>query len=253
MSFYKISLTYNGARYKGWQIQPNTELTIQGQLNKALSQISKNKKVHSIGSGRTDAGVHALEQIVRVEIQLDIEPYSLLKALNSLLPRDIRVLSCSGCDDQFHPVFGAKEKIYKYYFSKNVTPFCSDFISQFNYDFDISLMKEACSVFIGEHDFLNYFCTGTDVNSTVREIFECRIDKVKESSFEHIHGENYVLVVRGNGFLKQMVRLIMGAILNVGRKKVSIEELQNSLKIKLKDKVGATAPPQGLILEKVKY
>ncbi|WP_164848430.1 tRNA pseudouridine(38-40) synthase TruA [Halobacteriovorax sp. HLS] len=256
MSFYKLVLRYNGFGYQGWQKQAHSENTIQGQLDFALRKISKSDKVHSIGSGRTDSGVHALEQVARVDIDLEIAPESLLKALNSHLPSSIECLKCDLSDEGFNPVFDAKEKTYRYIFSTTGrrNPHLEQLVYFSNMQLDEKLMSEACATYIGKHDFSDFYTTGTEVSSTVREIYSCSIKKIENRDFfSDLLNEYYQFEVTGNGFLKQMVRLMVGTLWNVGQSKVTIEQLQQKLKSPNGSKLAAVAPPQGLYLSSVKY
>lgn len=255
MNIYKLTLQYKGSRYSGFQVQVK-DLTIQGELNNALKILSKTDEIRSLGSGRTDAGVHALGQIVRIEIPVNIPEQSLVKAINSHLPHDIRVVKAELTDEHFHPIYSAKSKEYNYVFSTQemITPFADELVTHFPYDLDIELMRKGCLVFCGEHDFINYQCTGTDVETTVRKILSCELLAFKgEGHFKHILDDYYVLRVVGNGFLKQMVRLMMGALWSLGRGKITLEDLEKSLKAPLPQRLGATAPPQGLYLKEVHY
>ncbi len=174
---YRLTIQYKGTRYLGWQIQAEgAGITVQGELNKALTNISK-AKAHSMGSGRSDAGVHALGQVVKASIELEIDPEKLLKALNGHLPEDIRVIEARVCEHDFMPTVDAVSKEYQYRFtsSRHPTALQNDFIGNYPFEVDIEKMRQACQVLIGEHDFSNYFCQGTEVSSTVREIFECEI------------------------------------------------------------------------------
>ncbi|MDD0852403.1 tRNA pseudouridine(38-40) synthase TruA [Halobacteriovorax sp. GB3] len=257
MNFYKAVISYKGTRYQGWQIQPGDELkTVQGSLNKALSKISKSSNVRTIGSGRTDSGVHAFGQVVRIEIPLDINEMGLLKGLNSNLSDDIRVLSLEKSSEDFHPVFHAKEKEYHYRFTcKEIhSPFTKDLMTTYPYELDFDEMNKACKAFVGKHDFADFRCVGTDIDNTVREIFDCRIEKIIESSWQsRFNDEYYVLIVRGSGFLKQMVRLIMGTIWSVGKGRTQVEQISKALKNPTGNKLGVVAPAEGLYLIKVDY
>jgi tRNA pseudouridine38-40 synthase len=255
LNIYKLTLQYKGTRYSGFQIQV-TDLTIQGELANALKILSKTDDVRTLGSGRTDAGVHALGQIVRIEIPVNIPAQSLVKAINSHLPHDIRVVHADIADENFHPIYSARSKEYNYVFSTQemITPFADELVTHFPYDLDIELMRKGCKIFCGEHDFINYQCTGTDVETTVRKILDCEILSFKgEGHFKHILEDYYVLRVVGTGFLKQMVRLMMGALWSLGRGKITLEDLEKSLKTALPQRLGATAPPQGLYLKEVHY
>jgi tRNA pseudouridine38-40 synthase len=252
--FYKIFIQYKGTRYLGWQIQPESAgKTVQGELNKALKVISKSDLVKTVGSGRTDAGVHALEQVVKVEINLQIPPDKLIKALNVNLPDDIRVIHAEFSDAEFMPTFHAKSKEYQYRFTteRNFTAFQNDLISNYPFELDINKMKEACNALVGVHDFLNFYCEGTEVAHNVREIFECEILYVDQG--EWMLPSHYIFRVVGSGFLKQMVRLLMGTIWNIGRSKVTLDEFKAALGPPKVKKLGPVAPPQGLYMVRVNY
>jgi tRNA pseudouridine38-40 synthase len=256
LSFYKLTLRYNGFGFQGWQKQSHTDQTIQGHLNKALEKISKSSEIHTIGSGRTDSGVHALAQIVRAEIPLEIDPIGLLKALNSHLPESIECIQCEKSSNEFNPVFDAKEKTYRYIFSLEGrrNPHFSNIVTFLDRDLDIEKMKLACKSYIGEHDFADFFTTGTEVKSTVRKIYSCELKKIENQNFfGDISKEYFQFEVVGSGFLKQMVRLMVGTLWNIGQGKVSIEELGDKLAKPNGEKLAPVAPPQGLYLHSVKY
>jgi tRNA pseudouridine38-40 synthase len=255
LNIYKITIQYKGTHYQGFQVQA-VGSTIQGEINKSLAILSKTTEIKTLGSGRTDAGVHALAQVMKIEIPVFIPPENLAKAMNSNLPDDIRVIDAEICEESFHPIYSAQSKEYNYLFTNNetITPFANELVTHFPHELNIELMKKGCKIFCGEHDFINFQCTGTDVESTVRKITECEL--VRYDSTGHWNAllpDYYVLRIVGNGFLKQMVRLIMGALWSLGREKITLEDLEKSLKAPLKNRLGPTAPPQGLYLKKVHY
>lgn len=252
--FYRLVLQYKGTRYIGWQVQAETAgRTVQGELNKVLEKISKNK-VQSMGSGRTDSGVHALAQVVKAQIQLEIDPENLLKALNVNLPDDIRVIEASRSDAEFVPTSHAKSKEYHYRFTTNrgASAFQNDLIVNQTFDLDLQKMREACKVLVGVHDFSNYYCEGTEVSTNVREILECEIFEVPQGAWEMLPA-HYVFKIVGTGFLKQMVRLLVGALWSVGRGKISLEEFRSSLSSVKVKRLGPVAPPEGLYMVRVNY
>jgi tRNA pseudouridine38-40 synthase len=252
--YYRLTIQYKGTRYLGWQVQSESAgLTVQGELNKALTTISK-AKAQSMGSGRTDSGVHALGQVVKVGIELEIEPEKLLKAINANLPEDIRVIAAGHTDYDFHPTVHATSKEYHYRFStaRYSGALQNDLITNQTFDLDLEKMRAACKVLVGEHDFTNYFCEGTEVSSTVRTIFECEILEVKQGQWGMLP-EHLVFRIVGNGFLKQMVRLLMGAVWNVGRGKISLADFESSLTSTPTQRMGIVAPPQGLYMVRVNY
>lgn len=248
-------MQYQGTSYLGFQIQIESQKTIQGELNKALAIIAKSDDIKSIGSGRTDAGVHSFGQVVRMSIPLKINENSLVRALNSHLPYDIRVISAEHCDENFHPIFSAKSKEYNYVFSlENPDPFSANFITHYPHDLDIEKMSNACKLFLGEHDFVNFQCQGTEVATTIRTITECEVLCFDSNGhWSNFVGKYYVIRFVGNGFLKQMVRLMVGALWNIGRGKIEESDLHRALRAPIEGRLGATAPPQGLYLKVVHY
>jgi tRNA pseudouridine38-40 synthase len=259
LSIYKLEVQYKGTKYLGFQIQ-SVGQTIQGEINNVLKIISKSDEVKSIGSGRTDSGVHALGQIVRIEIPLDIPENNLLRAMNSHLPHDIRIISVNYCTNEFHPIFSANSKEYNYVFSnaQSISPFAHELVTLFPLELDLELMKKGCEILCGEHDFLNFQCTGTEVETTVRKILSCELIHCQSNGlWGDMLSDYYILKIVGNGFLKQMVRLVMGALWSLGRGKISLIDLENALKPKdgkpLQRRLGPTAPPQGLYLKEVHY
>ena len=251
---YRLTIQYKGSRYLGWQVQPNDAgLTVQGELNRALKVIAKTEEVRSLGAGRTDSGVHALGQVAKVSIPLQIAPENLIKALNVNLPDDIRIIAAEISDDVFFPTVHAKSKEYHYRFTYNrgFTAFQNELIQNYPFDLDIRLMQEGCNILIGRHDFSNFFCEGTDVASNVREIYECEIFEVHQDDW--MLPSHFVFRIVGNGFLKQMVRLLMGALWNVGRGKITLDELRNSLGPHKLPRLGPVAPPNGLYMVRVNY
>jgi tRNA pseudouridine38-40 synthase len=252
--YYRLLIQYKGTRYLGWQLQPESAgLTVQGELNKALEIVSKHK-AQTMGSGRTDAGVHALGQVVKAGIELEIAPENLVKALNVNLPDDIRVLEAEKSTYEFLPTVDAVSKEYHYRFtcSRTFTAFQNDLICNYPFELDLKKMQEACTYLVGEHDFTNYYCEGTEVSSTVRKIFEAEILKVEQGDWQMLPA-HYIFRVVGEGFLKQMVRLLMGALWNVGRGKITPEEFKKSLSSTKMSRLGPVAPPNGLYMVRVKY
>ncbi len=255
MPSYCLTVQYKGTDFFGWQVQPNQK-TVQGELNQALKKIAKSESIYSLGSGRTDAGVHALGQVVRVDLPLEIEEMGLLRGLNSYLSSEIRILDSKKCSSHFEPVFQAKKKLYQYKFTQGEAPPAqlSDLMAWYEYDLDTKLIERGCQAFLGEHDFRNFFTVGTPVKSTVRTIYSCRLDFIPSEIFwRDAYGGYYLLSIEGSGFLKQMVRLMVGALWNLGRGKVGFDDFERALKEPRKNRLGAVAPACGLYLTKVSY
>ena len=255
--FYKLNISYCGNNYFGWQKQKTAGIeTIQGTLEEKLNELSKGALINTIGSGRTDTGVHAISQVVRVEMKAPFPKEMFLKGINNLLPSDIRINGCSETNQDFHPVFGAKEKTYVYAFSNNSSkPFFSRRWLTYNKEVDIELMSKGARLFEGNHDFSNYMCVGTEVKSTVRHVKSCQLRKSQNIDLGEckIEGNFYLLEITGNGFLKQMVRLIVGSLIALNERKIFVSDIEESLKVMDGKKLGATVPGHGLYLKSVTY
>jgi tRNA pseudouridine38-40 synthase len=255
MNFYRACLSYKGSAYQGWQKQGHSHQTIQGQLELALKQVSKSPEIKTIGSGRTDSGVHALEQWVSIEMPLVIEAAALQRALNSLLPKDIIVNHVSECNEKFHPVFSAIKKEYRYYFAPahEISPFSRELVTGISEKIDLDQMNQLAKLFIGKHDFEVFSTKGTDVAHTVREIYECEVIKTQLQLPALTLSDIYCFRVVGEGFLKQMVRLMVAAVWRASEDPSMSQKIQRALSKVDMAKPGITAPPQGLYLYKVFY
>ncbi len=257
MSTYKIKVSYIGSRYLGWQIQPDSLKTVQGQINHALEKIAKSKEVTSLGSGRTDSGVHAIGQIVKVSIPLEINPENLLRALNSNLPEDIRVLEADLCSGDFNPVRDALWKRYAYFFyvGEVLPPSAFQRVTWERADFNFSKFEAALREFVGTHDFVNFSTKGTEVKSTIRTIFNAELCEMRGffPYQESFGGKLYRVSFEGDGFLKQMVRLLMGASFMASRGKITPSDIRMFFQEDRSDKIGPVASADGLYLEHVEY
>ena len=254
MAAYQITVSYKGSNYLGWQIQKKQGKTIQGELYKASFAICHSEDIKIIAAGRTDAGVHALRQVFRLDIPFVIAPDSLKRALNSHLSQNIQVKEVKKCPDDFHPIRDAKWKEYHYFFTcEESNPFNFDLLVYYPYQLNEERMKECASLFVGKHDFCNYQCQGSEVKSTIRTIFSCDLLRYQSTGDYFFPMNYYILKVCGDGFLKQMVRLIMGVLWEVGRGKVSVNQVEDSLKKSMQQKLAPVAPAKGLFLAKVSY
>jgi tRNA pseudouridine38-40 synthase len=236
----KVEIAYDGGPYHGWQVQPGLP-TIQGFLEEIVSGI-EGKPVHVAGSGRTDAGVHALAQVAAFTLGNPIPPVNLRRALNRLLPPTIRILSVEEATAEFHPRFDAKAKVYEYRIVRTEVcdPFEWSFVHHYPYPLAENRMIQLARIFEGEHDFTAFAASDerdAEGLSKVRTIY---------SSELMADAGRLVFRVRGSGFLKHMVRNIVGTLLEAG--KGNIEDL--SL---LPGKSGPTAPAKGLFLVRVEY
>lgn len=253
---YKLTICYQGAAYEGWQIQPEPHKTIQGFLNFALKKIAKSENVVTLGSGRTDSGVHALAQVVHARLPIELDENALKKALNSHLPKTIRVIVSLRCDKSFHPIRDAISKRYDYllYEGEDLPPFFHGVVTQVRGLCDWARVESALSQFVGEHDFVNFSTKGTEVTTTVRNIFKAELlETLPQGHFLTDSMGLRIISVKGNGFLKQMVRLIVGTALAAGFGKISNNDIVDYLKEKKQDKLSAVAPADGLYLANVEY
>lgn len=245
MKNYKITVSYDGTRYKGWQVLKSTDATIQGKLQMVLSALAGHS-VEVIGSGRTDAGVHAIGQVANFHLDEHFSAEEIFEDLNQHLPEDIAVTKIKEVDDRFHSRYQAVEKTYRYRIRTSPVPnvFERKFLYQYGQTLDVDKMKKAAQALVGTHDFASFCGNRHMKKSTVRTIFS--IDLVERD------GEIEILYC-GNGFLQNMVRILTGTLIEVGRGERAPESMPALLKAKERKQAGYTAPPQGLRLEKVTY
>ncbi|MCT4605174.1 MAG: tRNA pseudouridine(38-40) synthase TruA [Marinisporobacter sp.] len=244
MKNVKLIIQYDGTNFSGWQVQPNAR-TVQQEIEKALSKIMK-RPIKINGSGRTDAGVHALGQVASFCEEFSIPIEKIPVALNSLLPQDIAIKEAIEGSVDFHARYNAvgKKYIYKIYNKEIRNPLLRNYTYFVSKPLDIEKMKKACDYFIGEHDFKGFMASGSSVVDTVR-----RIDALKLYEKDEI----LTIEVKGNGFLYNMVRIVAGTLVDVGKGKIKEEEVPMIIRSCKREKAGHTAPPQGLYLAKVFY
>jgi tRNA pseudouridine38-40 synthase len=243
----RITVAYDGTDFHGWQVQPGLP-TIQGALENIAAGL-EGCPVHVAGSGRTDAGVHALAQIAAFTIRNPIPVDNLRRAVNRLLPPSIRVLQATETDPDFHPRFDAIDKTYRYtIFRQEICPpFEWRYVYHHPYPLDESAMIQAAPRFEGEHDFTCFAAADdrdAEGGSKIRTIFESRLERLPD---------RLVLHVRGSGFLKHMVRNMVGTLIEIGRGNLSGAGLDSFLCAGSTRKAGPTAPAKGLALVSVSY
>jgi tRNA pseudouridine38-40 synthase len=240
---YLISVSYDGAKLYGFERQPRKK-TVQGELERVLTKINKTT-VFVKGAGRTDRGVHAYDQKVHFDLNINITCDGLKRAMNSMLDPSVYVNSVKTVDNEFHARFDVKEKEYIY--KVNVgeyNPIEMDYVYQYNKDLDIKKMKEAASFLIGEHDFSSFTTDSKEYETCVREIFSIDIKQ----------DDNIItFIFKGNGFLRYMVRNIVGTLIDVGSNKIEPNKIESILLSKDRRKAGKSVPGGGLYLNNVKY
>lgn len=244
MQNYLLRINYSGKNYSGWQIQPNIA-TIQGEIVKALKIIFK-VDVNLIGSGRTDAGVHALGQVANFKIEKEFNLYKVRHSLNSLLPDDISISAIKKIPQEFHSRFDATKRSYLYIFTKEKTPFYKDFSYNYSPIFSLGLtrLNEISNLLLGEHDFTSFSKKKTDTKNMVCNISLAKWRRVKDK---------IIFRIDGNRFLHGMVRTTVGTILEIIEKNKHTDEIIKIINAKNRQVAGRAVPARGLFLLDVKY
>lgn len=240
----KLIIEYDGSNYAGWQRQTNAS-TIQQTIECCLEDITK-EKINVIGSSRTDSGVHAKGFVLNFKTESKIPDRSFREALNSKLPRDIVVLESKEVDLSFHARYSSVGKKYSYTILNAPQPAAigRQYIYHYKRPLDYIAMSEACGHYIGEHDYSAFRTIGSSVKTTVRNVKDAFL--VKENN-------KIIFMVEADGFLYNMVRIMVGTLIDVGTHKISSKNIPDIIKSKDRNKAGKTAPASGLCLEKVYY
>lgn len=245
MKNYKFVLQYEGTRYQGWQRQGTTENTIQGKLEALLGKMCGHQvEVH--GSGRTDAGVHALAQVANAHMKTDYTPEQIRDYMNCYLPEDVAVLSVEEVQERFHSRLNAKGKTYRYQIVNTGVPqvFLRRYAHRVERKLDVEAMRLAAGQLVGEHDFQAFTSSKKGKKSTVRRVDEICIEK---------EGDLITLTFSGNGFLYHMVRIMTGTLIEVGLGQRRPEEMSALLGSRSRERTGELAPAKGLTLVEVRY
>lgn len=241
---YKIIIEYFGKNYNGWQRQQNG-VGVQQVIEDKLSQLL-DQPIKIAGSGRTDTGVHALGQTAHFDADTNIPPDKLVFAANAFLPPDIQIKHCEEVPDGFHSQYGAIAKTYRYqaYVSRTASPLRDDHYAQIIPPIDIDAMRACAGKLVGTYDFAAFSSAGCQKMSTVRTIYRCDITQ---------HQDEIIFEIEGNGFLYNMVRIIVGTLVYVGKGKLDAEAIDIMLATGNRKAGGKTYPAKGLYLESVKY
>lgn len=252
MRTLKLTLAYDGEDFVGWQRQP-VGRSIQGELERAFKEI-EGQRIDVHGAGRTDAGVHALAQVASVRLEHEIGTASLIRALNAKLPLNIRVFSVEQVQDKFHARFSSRGKIYRYFIAPGfvVSPFVRRYAWHVAEPLDVSAMNRAGAAFVGQHDFSAFQAVGSDVETTVRTISEVTLGTRPLPGVEATDGLISVDVI-GDGFLRHMVRIMVGTLVAIGRGQRAVNSLIDVIRSGERGCAGVTAPAQGLFLVNVDY
>lgn len=241
----KCTISYDGTMFAGYQVQPDKR-TVQSELETALARMHKGQGVKVTASGRTDAGVHAKGQVIHFDTPYTVPVKNWQRGLNSLLPDDIAVVKAEVVEDTFHARFDAAAKEYRYFVSRSVQkdPFRKNYMYSFPFPLDLELIKQAIPHLLGTHDFTSFCSAKTEVVDKVRTIHEIEF---------YEEGDVLVFRFRGNGFLYNMIRILMGTLLEIGNGKLIPSTVPEILQSKDRSAAGRTVPGQGLYLWEVEY
>ena len=243
MARYKLTVEYAGTRYSGWQIQKNAR-TVQGEIDKAVRAVTGRTGFELYGSGRTDAGVHALAQVAHLDVATSMPPAQLLRQLNDELPVDIAILAIEPTHRRFHARHDAVSRSYLYRIARRKTAFEKPFVWWVKDDLNVDRMREAAAVFVGRHDFRSFTDDDPDEKSTLVVLDTVDIEET----------DDFVLVrVRGSHFVWKMVRRLVGVLVEVGNGTLEPSALARMLRERSDLPARLTAPPSGLFLERVTY
>lgn len=241
----KLTIQYDGSRYKGWQRLGNTDMSIQSKIENVLS-IMIDENIEISGSGRTDIGVHAIGQVANFKTKSQMNVNEIMDYLYKYLPDDIVVTDVEEVDERFHSRYNAvsKKYVYKIWNDKYHNPFLRKYTEHIPENLDLESMRKSSSFLIGEHDFSSFKSTKSKKKSNIRTIYSIDIIKNREM---------LEITVHGNGFLHNMVRIIVGTLLEVGFGRISSDSVKNILENKDRKLAGPTAPSKGLYLFNVEY
>lgn len=244
MARIKLTIEYAGGAYCGWQRQ-NGQMSVQQKIEEAGKKIF-GKDISITGAGRTDTGVSALGQVAHFDIETNIPPQNIANALNAHLPRDISIRKSEEVGEDFHARYDAKKKTYVYtiYNSRIRNAVFAPISTQIGVHLNEEEMNRAAAYLIGEHDFCSFMAAGSDVKTTVRTIYEAKVER---------KGEYVVFTVCGSGFLYNQVRIMAGTLIEIGKGKIRAEEMQSIILAKSRFAAAPTAKAEGLMLKEIEY
>ena len=239
---YFIKLAYNGTNYHGWQVQPNAS-SVQETLNNALSVIL-NSDINSMGAGRTDTGVHAKEMFAHFDYTPTLEIESTLHKLNSYLPKDIAIYDIIPVHEDAHARFDAKKRTYQYHISSAKDVFSQEECWYYHQNLEVELMNQAAKILLNHTDFQCFSKVNTDVNT-----FNCTIYE----AYWKQENNQLIFTISADRFLRNMVRAIVGTLVNVGLHKITLADFNSIIENKNRSEAGFSVPAQGLFLTKIEY
>lgn len=243
MQRYFVHFSYDGTRYHGWQIQPNGN-SVQEELQNALTVLLRTP-IDVTGAGRTDAGVHARVMVAHFDTDVDFDAHQLAYRLNHFLPSDISVSKIEKVDSDLHARFSAKSRTYNYFLHTIKDPFSRAYSLEIHYDLDFDAMNKAAAYLTTQTDFASFCKTGADVKTTI-----CH---VSEAYWKQIDASHWMFVITANRFLRNMVRSVVGTLIDVGRHRMSLDDFQDVVAQKKRTSAGESMPAHALFLVDIQY
>ena len=240
---YFIHLAYDGTRYHGWQIQPNG-ISVEGEIELRLSTLLR-QPIDIVGAGRTDAGVHARHMVAHFDFEDGCDTKHLCYRLNRMMPPDICIYKIEKVADDLHARFSATSRTYHYYISTKRNPFNRQYTWLCHYDLDFELMNQAAEILLEYKDFASFCKSHTDVKTTLCNIIEAKWIKDDEGC--------YYFRIKANRFLRNMVRAVVGTLVEIGRHRLSLDDFRNVIEGKKRTMAGESMPANALFLEKIEY
>ena len=240
---YFIHLAYDGTRYHGWQIQPNG-ISVEGEIELRLSTLLR-QPIDIVGAGRTDAGVHARHMVAHFDFEDGCDTKQLCYRLNRMMPPDICIYKIEKVADDLHARFSATSRTYHYYISTKRNPFNRQYTWLCHYDLDFELMNQAAEILMEYNDFASFCKSHTDVKTTLCNIIEAKWIKDDEGC--------YYFRIKANRFLRNMVRAVVGTLVEIGRHRLSLDDFRNVIEGKKRTMAGESMPANALFLEKIEY
>ena len=240
---YFIHLAYDGTRYHGWQIQPNG-ISVEGEIELRLSTLLR-QPIDIVGAGRTDAGVHARHMVAHFDFEDGCDTKQLCYRLNRMMPPDICIYKIEKVADDLHARFSATSRTYHYYISTKRNPFNRQYTWLCHYDLDFELMNQAAEILMEYKDFASFCKSHTDVKTTLCNIIEAKWIKDDEGC--------YYFRIKANRFLRNMVRAVVGTLVEVGRHRLSLDDFRNVIEGKKRTMAGESMPANALFLERIEY
>ncbi len=243
MARYFIHLSYDGTNYHGWQVQPNGS-SVQAELQRALSTLLR-QPIEIVGAGRTDAGVHARKMVAHFDVEELLDLKQTAYRMNRILPRDIAVEKIEKVGDDMHARFSATSRTYYYYIHTHKDPFCRAYSCETHYDLDFDAMNEAARFLLTQDDFASFCKTGADVKTTI-----CH---VTHAQWHQTSPTTWYFEITANRFLRNMVRAVVGTLIDVGRHRIDLEDFKQIVENKTRTAAGESMPGHALFLEDVSY